>query len=69
MIKCNSLFIDSGELMDALRPLILEAFAKAEDRLLDLMEREVMQTVHGDGPGKPQWRTRIRNGLAVVEEM
>lgn len=69
MIKCNSLSINESVLKAALRPYILQAFTEAEDKLLDLMEKEVMRTVHGNGPGKPAWRSKTRSALKLVEEM
>lgn len=68
MIKLNSLSLNEGALMAAMKSYIVRAFHQAEDELLDIMEKEVMRTVHGDGPGKPAWRSHTKELLKVVEE-
>lgn len=68
MIKLNSLSLNEGALMAALKTYIVAAFHEAEDELLELMGKEVMRTVHGGGPGKPAWRSRTKEQLKVVEE-
>ena len=68
MIKLNSLSQNEGALMAALKTYIVAAFHEAEDELLDIMEKEVVRTVHGGGPGKPAWRSHVKDLLKVVEE-
>lgn len=40
----------------------------AEQQLIIIMQQEVMQTVHGGGPGKPDWRREITRVLGEVYE-
>lgn len=68
MLKLNSLSLDEGALMAALKTYIVGAFKQAEDQLLDLMEKEVLRTVVGGGPGKPAWRAKAKEMLMVIEE-
>ena len=66
--ELNTLSLASG-FTNEIKQHFMRAFAQAEDELLDIMEREIMQTVHGNGPGKPSWREDMREKLEVVEEM
>lgn len=47
---------------------MLRALKDAEQRLIELMQQEIMNTVHGDGPGKPDWRNEISESLDEVFE-
>lgn len=66
--ELNSLSLSSG-VLEEIKRHFMRAFAQAEDELLEIMEREIMQTVHGNGPGKPAWRDQMREKLEVVEEI
>lgn len=54
--------------MQEIRKHLLKYLAKAEDRLLELMEQEVLRTTYKDAPGKPEWRKMVQDRLEVVNE-
>ena len=47
----------------ALQPYLVEAMENATDELLKIMKINVHKTVHGDGPGKPDWRKELDSDL------
>lgn len=55
--------------MEEIKRHYIRHLAKAEDRLLELMEQEVLHTTHGQAPGKPEWRNMVRDKLEVIEEV
>ena len=68
MIQAYKLSLNTGNVMNAIRQHFIRAMSEAEDKQLDIMEREVMRTVHGNGPGKPAWREETREKLEVIEQ-
>lgn len=44
----------------------MEALEQASDTLLAIMQLEIVKTVHGDGPGKPDWRDELAEELTEV---
>ena len=48
---------------EALRQYFIDALLKVEEKFLDIMQEEIMHTVYGKGPGKPEWREAMRKDL------
>lgn len=65
----NTLSLNTGNVMNEIKKHIRKYLAESEDRLLEIMEREVLQTTHGQAPGKPEWRDMVRERLEVIEEV
>ena len=53
----NTFSINTKALMNKLRAYYVKALKDAEDQLIEIMKDQVMVTVYGDGPGKPEWRS------------
>ena len=66
--QINVLSLDTSAVMREIKNHLLKYLAKAEDQLLTIMEREILQTTHGDAPGKPQWRAMLQDRLEVINE-
>lgn len=66
-IEFNALSFASSA-ADAIRQHFISALRDSEEVFLEIMEREVLRTVNGGGPGKPGWRASIRDRLDIVEE-
>lgn len=64
-MKCNVISL-SNAVKTALQKYYTDALDAATDQLLDLMQKEVLKTIWGDGPGKPAWREKISRMLRVV---
>lgn len=67
--KCNELFLRGGSVKWQLKQHYVKAMEEAERRLINLMKREVMKTVDGDGPGKPEWRKEMTGILQEVYQI
>lgn len=61
--NCNRISLDEAALMAALRAEAKDALELEGQRLLSHIQREVMNTTHGDAPGKPDWRKEIARNL------
>lgn len=61
-----ALSIDEKSLMNALRTHYINAMQKAENKLIEIMRKEIMETTYGDAPGKPEWRKEISAMLQNV---
>lgn len=66
--KCNDISLDTSSVMREIKNHLMKHLAKAEDRLLDIMEREILNTTYKDAPGKPEWREMLRDRLEVIRE-
>ena len=66
--KCNELSVDVGLVFEALRNYYLDALRAASDQLISIMQKEVLQTVWGAGPGKPEWRQMIQSKINTLYE-
>ena len=65
----NKLSIDISSVMVEIKAHLLKHLEKAEDQLLAIMEQEVMRTTHGEAPGKPEWRKRMKERQRVVSKV
>lgn len=54
--------------MEKMKAHILPYFAKAEEEMISIIEKEVLQPVHGDGPGKPEWRKDAAKKVSAIAE-
>lgn len=59
----TGLILNADNVKKALSDYYLAALIKVEDRLIEILKEEVMNTVYGDGPGKPKWREELRNSI------
>lgn len=63
MAQQYGLQIDEAKMKEALRQYFIDALLKVEEKFLDIMQEEIMHTVYGKGPGKPEWREAMRKDL------
>lgn len=68
MMNKTNLLAFAPNAVDVIRSHFIATLRDSEKDLLRIMKKEVLETVHGDGPGKPDWRQSIQNKLRVVEE-
>jgi len=58
--------INEAALIAELTKYIIGALEEATEHLLGIMAKEIMRTVHGRGPGKPEWREALAGELREV---
>lgn len=52
--------------MNQIRAVLVDVLEEGTETLLDIMRDEIQRTVHGDGPGKPEWREALAADLREV---
>ena len=62
------IFFDEQKCLEEIRGHYEWCLDQLGDLLLRWMQSEVMKTVDGNGPGKPEWRDEMRKKLKVISK-
>lgn len=62
------IFFDEQKCLEEIRGHYEWCLEQLGDLLLRWMQSEVMKTVDGNGPGKPEWRDEMRKKLKVISK-
>lgn len=61
-----SLSLDHRRLSEIINRHIHAGMERAANRLVDVMEKEIVLTNHGDGPGRPEWRREMLHHIHIA---
>ena len=67
-ISVKGVTLNEGAFMNNLVRYYAEVMEQAQEEFAEKMEDEAQKTVHGLGPGKPQWRRDVGRNIGLVEK-